>query len=269
MSAHGPFGRCALVAAADPDRRVAYLTSCNAPIEGHTPTSKDSTMTNAVIPTPSTSTPPAQAPSRPLRRRLSAIALAGAGVGIVAGHALSIDSGQEPDAYLADFTAHHLRGTIGGLTIAVGAFLLVPGLAALLRLVTGRGARLATVAAVLWGTGAMALGAGDVMQTLVMSALVPDHQDTARAIIGVAQRGILGLPFLFAPAFVVGGTLFGIALLRARAVPTWLGVLTLVGPLLVLASGAGGVLTAAVPLLPLGAALVLLAQRAGSPAGPR
>jgi hypothetical protein len=109
----------------------------------------------------------------------------------------------------------------------------------------------------------MALGAGDVMQTLVMSALVPDHQDTARAIIDVAQQGILGLPFLFAPAFVLGGALFAVALLRARAVPTWLGVLSLLGPLLVFASSAGGLLTAALPLLPLGASLVLLAMRAG------
>lgn len=221
-------------------------------------------MTNSVIPAQATSTPPPQDPSTPLRRHLSALALAGAGVGIVAGHALSIDSGQASDAYLADFTAHHLRGTIGGLTIALGAFLLVPGLTALLRLVTGRGARLATIAAALWGTGAIALGAGDVMQTLVMSALVPGHPDTARAVINVAQQGILGLPFLFAPAFVLGGALFAIALLRSRAVPTWLGVLTLIGPLLVPASSAGGLLTAAVPLLPLGAALIILAQRAGA-----
>ncbi|WP_161988598.1 DUF4386 family protein [Pedococcus bigeumensis] len=222
-------------------------------------------MTNSVIPAQSTSTPPAQTPSTPLRRRLSALALAGAGVGIVAGHALSIDSGQGTAAYLADFTAHHLRGTMGGLSIALGAFLLVPGLVSLLRLVTGRGARLATIAAALWGTGAIALGAGDVMQTLVMSALVPTHPDTARAVIEVAQQGILGLPFLFAPAFVLGGTLFAIALLRARTVPTWLGVLTLFGPLLVPASSAGGLLTAAVPLLPLGAALVLLSLRAEAP----
>jgi hypothetical protein len=225
---------------------------------------KDSTtMTSVITTTQPSSITSAHAPSVQLRHRLSAIALAGAGVGIVAGHALSVDSGQPANAYLADFSAHHVRGTIGGLVIAVGAFLLVPGLAAALRLVTGRGARLATVAAVLWGLGAMALGAGDVMQTLVMSALVPDHQDTARAIIDVAQQGILGLPFLFAPAFVLGGALFAVALLRARAVPTWLGVLSLLGPLLVFASSAGGLLTAALPLLPLGASLVLLAMRAG------
>lgn len=219
-------------------------------------------MTNTVTTVQPTfaASPPGQ--STPFRRRLSALALAGAGVGIVAGHALSVDSGQPSSVYLADFTAHHVRGTIGGLTIAVGAFLLVPGLAAALRLVTGRGARLATVAAVLWGLGALALGAGDVMQTLVMSALVPHHQDTARAIIDVAQQGILGLPFLFAPAFVLGGVLFAVALLISRAVPTWLGVLSLVGPLLVFASSAGGLATAALPLLPLGASLVLLAVRA-------
>jgi len=225
---------------------------------------KDTTMTNTGTTAQPTPTTPAHGRSTPLRRRLSALALASAGVGIVVGHALSIDSGQASDAYLADFTAHHVRGTIGGLTIAVGAFLLVPGLAAVLRLVTGRGARLATIAAVLWGVAAVALGAGDVMQTLVVSALVPDHQDTARAIIDVAQQGILGLPFLFAPAFVLGGVLFAVAVLMARAVPTWLGVLSLIGPPLVLASSAGGLLTAALPLVPLGASLVLLAMRAGA-----
>lgn len=223
--------------------------------------------TTATPPRPTSTTLPDGQPT-PVRRRLAAFALAGSGVGIVAGHALSVDSGQATDAYIADFTAHHLRGTVGGLSVAVGAFLLVPGLTAALRLVTGRGARLATVAAVLWGLGAMALGAGDVMQTLVMSALLPDHQDTARAIIDVAQQGILGLPFLFAPAFVVGGALYAVALLRARAVPTWLGVLCLIGPLLVLASSAGGLLTAALPLLPLGASLVLLALRAGAQSRP-
>lgn len=146
--------------------------------------------------------------------------------------------------------------------IAVGAFLLIPGLTAALRLVTGRGARLATIAAVLWGAGAAALGAGDVMQTLVMSALTPDHQDTARSIINVAQDGILGLPFLLAPAFVLGGVLFAVSLLIARSVPTWLALLALVGPLLVFASSAGGLVTAALPLLPLGTALVLLSVRA-------
>lgn len=225
-------------------------------------------MTNSVTTAQHPLTSPELLPSIPLRRRLSAFALAGAGVGIVVGHALSVDSGQAPDAYLADFTAHQVRGTIGGLVIAVGAFLLLPGLAAALRLVTGRGARLATIGAVLWGTGAAALGAGDVMQTLVMSALVPDHQDTARSVIDVAQDGILGLPFILAPAFVIGGVLFAVSLLQTRCVPTWLGVLSLVGPLLVFASSAGGVMTAALPLLPLGAALVLLAARAAQwPAG--
>ncbi len=51
------------------------------------------------------------------------------------------------------------------------------------------------------------------MQTLVMSALVPEHQDTARSVIDVAQDGILGLPFLLAPAFVLGGVLFAVSLL--------------------------------------------------------
>lgn len=261
MTPGSPFDISTLTSPTDPPAVPDFLASYHVLDPGRPISMEDTMMNNLMTTRPSSAAAPL-GQSTPLRRRLSALALAGAGIGIVAGHALSVDSSQASDAYLADFTAHQLRGTIGGLTIAIGAFLLVPGLVAALGLVTERGARLATIAAALWGMGATALGAGDMMQTLVMSALVPAHHDTAKAVIDVAQQGILGLPFLFAPAFILGGVLFAVALLRARVVPTWLGVLSLVGPLLVPASSAGGLLTAALPLLPLGASLVLLAGRA-------
>jgi hypothetical protein len=214
---------------------------------------------------PTTTTLPAAPRARHV---LSGLALAAAGCCIVIGHALTVDPNTPTEKYIATLGAHHLSGTIGGLLTAVGAFLLLPGIAGLLGLV-GR-SRLATLSAGLWGLGACALGAGDVMITLVMSALVPGHAQTARSMMAVAENsGVLGLPFLLAPALILGGVLMGVALWRSRTVPGWLAALLCVGQVLIGASSGGGLLTAAMPLLPMGVALVLLGRRviSGRPPG--
>lgn len=190
------------------------------------------------------------------RSRLSALALVGAGVGIVLGHLLTVPPTGKASVYVADLAAHRTTGVIGGLLTAVGAFLLVPGLAAVLRLVRERGARLATIGAVLAGTGIVALGAGDVMITLVMGGLVEKNPGLATALFEISDtEPLIGLPFALAPLFVLGMVLLGIALYRARTVPVWLAVLTIVGAVGVFFSSAGGV-SAFIPLLPLGIALV-------------
>ncbi|MDQ1643043.1 MAG: hypothetical protein QOJ90_2394 [Actinomycetota bacterium] len=200
---------------------------------------------------------PAASPAHATARsRLSALALAGAGVGIVLGHLLTVPPTGKASVYVADLAAHRTTGVIGGLLTAVGAFLLVPGLAAVLRLVPERGARLATIGAVLAGTGIVALGAGDVMITLVMGSLVEKHADLATTLFKISDtEPLIGLPFALAPLFVLGMVLLGIALFRARTVPIWLAVLTIVGAVGVFFSSAGGA-SAFIPLLPLGIALV-------------
>lgn len=193
------------------------------------------------------------------RHILSGLTLAVAGVAIVAGHALTVDPNLPAGDYVRTFAHHHTSGTIGGLLTAVGAFLLLPGIAGLLGLI-GR-SRLATAGAFLWAVGACALGAGDVMITLVMSALVRDHPQMARSLVGVADHsGVLGLPFLLAPALIIGGIIIGVALWRSGAVAPWLAALLCVGQVLIGFSSGGGVVSAAVPLLPMGVALVLLGR---------
>ena len=196
------------------------------------------------------------------RSRLAAFAAITAGIGIVTGHALTIDPSLPAGTYIHDLTAHHTSGLIGGLLTSVAAFLLIPGLTALLALVRGTGATLATLGAVLTGCAAAALGAGDTMITLVMSALVEHHPDTAATVLHVANsEALLSLPFTLAPLMVIGLVLLGIALLRAKTVPAWQPVLLIGGALLVIPSGGGGLLTAAI-LTPLGVALVALGSRA-------
>lgn len=200
-----------------------------------------------------------------VRTRLAAGALAAAGVLVVVGHALSIDPDLPASTYLGELGAHHTQGVLGGLMVAVGALLLLPGMAAALSLVRDRGTGLATAGAVLTGCGAAALGAGDVMITLVMGALVPGHDDVARQLFDIANGDdtpLLGLPFTFAPLLVLGLVLVGAGLLRARTVPVWEGALLIVGAVLVFASAGGGVVAAALPLAPLGLALVLVGVRA-------
>jgi hypothetical protein len=195
------------------------------------------------------------APDTGARARLSALALVGAGVGIVVGHLLTVAPDQEMRPYLDQLAQHRTTSTIGMLLTATGAFLVVPGLAAALRLVRDRGARLATAGAVLAGVGITALGAGDVLIGLVMGSLVDGHRATAEAVYRVADtEPLLGLPFALWPAFVLGMILIGIALLRAHTVPSWLGVLTIVGTVAMAFSNGGGP-RAFLTLLPLGIAL--------------
>ena len=196
------------------------------------------------------------------RTRLAASAAIAAGVSIVAGHALTIDPNLPASRYIRDLTAHDTTGVVGGLLTSAGAFLLIPAMTALLALVRGVGANLATAAAILIGCGGAALGAGDVMITLVMGSLVRHHPGTAATVVHIANNEpLLGLPFTLAPLLVIGFVVLGVALLRAKTVPTWEAILLIVGGLLVFVSSGGGLGAAAI-LTPLGAALVLLGRRA-------
>lgn len=201
-------------------------------------------------------------PSTTIRTRLAAAAAIAAGVGIVLGHALTIDPNLPANTYVHRLATHHATGVTGGLLTAIGAFLLIPAMTALLSLVRGKAARLATAGAILIGCAAAALGAGDVMITLLMGSLVQHHPDTATAVLHAADKEpLLSLPFALAPLLVIGLVVFGIALLRAKAVPVHEAALLIVGGLLVFPSGGGGLLAAAT-LTPLGVALVLLGRRA-------
>ena len=75
------------------------------------------------------------------------------------------------------------------------------------------------------------------------------------------QRSV-GRPRTTAPPLVLGLVLVGAGLVRARTVPVWEGALLIGGAVLVFLSAGGGMVAAALPLAPLGLALVLLGLRA-------
>src|SRR4051812_8983457 len=112
-------------------------------------------MTTSATAAPSTDIPS----TLPARRAMTSMAAVAAGVCIPVGHWFTVNPGLSAAAYLRELSAHQTTGVAGGLMTSVGAFLLVPGLVALLSLAPGRGARLATSGAILAGCGAVALGA--------------------------------------------------------------------------------------------------------------
>ncbi len=82
------------------------------------------------------------APDGRARANLTAFALAAAGVGITIGHLLTVPSDQKMTPYLDQLAAHRTTGVIGGLLTAIGAFLVVPGLADDLPRLRERGGKL-------------------------------------------------------------------------------------------------------------------------------
>jgi MFS family permease len=215
--------------------------------------------TDNVVPTLS---PPGLASDRStvvVRRRLLAVAMVVAPVTVVVGHLLNVPATLPTRDFLDQVEAHRSGFLLGGLLQAAAAFLLIPAALGISALVPSRGAAWATVGTALTGIGAAATGAGLVMITTTMAMLAgSDRQLTGRVYDLAAHSSIAGLPFLLAPALLVGLLLLGIALWRAGTVHRASAVLLVVAAVLAgLAPGGGP--AGALGHLPLAVVLVNLA----------
>jgi hypothetical protein len=180
---------------------------------------------------------------------------------VLIGHALNVPATLATGPFLDEVAARPGLFLLGGLLQAASAFLLIPAAVGLMALVPARGAGWATAGGVLTGIGAAATGAGLVMITTVMAMLVGTDRPVAARVFDVASTSTIGgLPFLLAPAMLVGLLLLGIALLRARTVPVVYAVVLAVGAVLAALAPGGGWL-GALGHLPLAVALALLATR--------
>ncbi len=181
-----------------------------------------------------------------LRQRLLAVAMVAGSLCVWIGHLGNSSSTQAPARYVAEISAHHTRFVATELVIAIGAFLLVPGMAGLMRLVPARGGRWATIGGVLAGIALAGLGAGNLMFGVVLGMLTPAHGDVATQVVRIANDAPLaGVPFMPAPLLTIGVILLGVGLLRSKTVPTLLVVVLMVGGILVVPSGSGGLLAVA------------------------
>jgi hypothetical protein len=196
-----------------------------------------------------------------VRRRLLAVSMFTAAVTVLVGHALNVQATLPTGSFLDRIQESPSAFLVGGLLQAAAAFLLIPSAIGILALAPSRGSVWATVGAALTGLGAAATGAGLVMITTMMGMLARTDRGLAGRVYELAgSSSIGGLPFLLAPAMLVGLLLFGIALLLAGTVHPAIPVLLMVGAVLAgLAPGGGPV--GALGHVPLAVALSALAVR--------
>jgi hypothetical protein len=147
--------------------------------------------------------------------------------------------------------------------LALGA--LAVSWAAIATLVRGRGAALATMAALLGGIGAFCGALVNVLVgvNLAAAATAPiSHAAAGRFLVTTFNSGF-GHVFLY--AYFVGiylaPVLMGIALWRSRSVPRWLTVLFVAGLELAQQVPSAGPVKVVLLMLPFAAAMVLLAAR--------
>jgi MFS family permease len=220
-------------------------------------------VTGAQPSTRTSSSGAAELPSRPriVRRRLLAGSMVLAAVTVLVGHALNVPATLPTGSFLDRVQAHPSAFLTGGLLQAAAGFLLIPSAIGIMALVPSRGAVWATVGTVLTGVGAAATGAGLVMITTMMAMLDGTDRGLAGRVYDLAgSSSVAGLPFVLAPAMLVGLLLSGIALLRARTVHRAIAILLMVGAVLAgLAPGGGP--AGALGHLPLALALVVLGER--------
>ena len=222
--------------------------------------------TDRIAPAPPTTRPTTSAAvavprTATVRRRLIVLAMVAAAATVLVGHALNVPATLPTRDFLSAVQAHPAKFLTGGLLQAVAAFLLIPAAIGIAALVPARGGAWATVGIALTGLGAAATGAGLVMITTMMSMLTGTDAALAGRVYDLAgSSAIGGLPFLLAPAMLVGLLLLGIALLRAGSVHRAVPVVLIVGAVLAGLAPGGG-LAGAIGHIPLAAALVALAVR--------
>jgi MFS family permease len=211
----------------------------------------------------SSSSGPADSLSRVpvVRRRLLAGSMVASAVTVVVGHVLNVPATLPTGTFLDRVQENPAAFLAGGLLQATAAFLLIPSAIGILALVPSRGTVWATVGTALTGLGAAATGAGLVMITTMMAMLDRTDRGLAGRVYDLAgSSSIGGLPFLLAPAMLVGLLLLGVALLRAGTVHRAVAIVLMVGAVLAgLAPGGGP--AGALGHLPLALALIALAVR--------
>jgi hypothetical protein len=154
--------------------------------------------------------------------------------------------------------------------LALGA--LAVSYAAIATLVRGRGAGLATTAALIGGAGAFCGALVNVLVFPNLAAAATAHLTGGAAAQFLVTTFNSGFGHVFLYAYIAGQyaapVLMGVALWRSRSVPRWLAVLFAVGlEVAQLASSAGPVIVVLV-MLPFAVAMVLLAVRTWQAAAP-
>jgi hypothetical protein len=159
---------------------------------------------------------------------------------------------------------HSAQLYLAGFLVLLGLGALAVSYGAITTLVMGRGAALATVAALLGGLGAFSGAIVNVAAypTLAAAATAPVSRDAAaRLLVAIAGSGLYHVfIYIYVVSEYLAPVILGIALWRSRTVPRWLAALFLVGLEAAEAMGSYGPIVI-VFMLPFAVAMVLLAAR--------
>ncbi|WP_185277221.1 hypothetical protein [Leifsonia shinshuensis] len=192
---------------------------------------------------------------------------------LLLGHLLTVPADEPVPALLRDISGKPTLYVLSTIMIAFGVLLLPLSFVGMMRFAPARGGALVTIGAALATIGAIGAGAGNAMFGMVLGSLLPAHPDLATQVIRIAGDAPAATwQWQLFYLFPIGLVLIAIGLILARRLPVWMPIVLGTGTLLLLVSGAGGLLTFLL-LLPLGVGLaapgvVLLGRsRAGGDGG--
>ena len=137
----------------------------------------------------------------------------------------------------ADISAAPSRTYVADAVMLVGCLLAVAGALAYLQVLVAKAPRLSRI-----GAGCTVVGWIAVLALLLLDVVAAQKETTTAAF-----QAVYGDPLVLtlnglAALHLLGGVLIGLALLRIRVVPTWLGVAGTVAPLVHFVSNVSGLL---------------------------
>lgn len=189
------------------------------------------------------------------RRILLGVTMIVAPVLLLFGHLLTVSADSGTDELIQGVSAATTLYVASTIMIAFGVLLLPVAFVGMMRFAPARGGTMVTIGAALATVGAIGAGAGNAMFGMVLGSLLPSHPDLAKQVIAVAGDSAAATwQWQVFYLFPVGLVLMTIGLILARRLPVWVPVTLGVGTLLLLVSGAGGLVTF-LELLPLGVGL--------------
>jgi hypothetical protein len=172
---------------------------------------------------------------RRFRHHGSAIALAAGSLLVAVGLALHISGAPEDESLARVIAEHPSRWLASHLLSAFGLVLLTIGMAAVVGMARGQGAKLAKIGASMTALGAMLMAFGDVAHGSVGFALAGQVDPATslaiqKSFFAYPTIGILSGAGMFLP---LGLLTLGVGTLRSRLLPRWAGVTLLLSPIAV------------------------------------
>jgi hypothetical protein len=177
-----------------------------------------------------------------LRQRIALAAVVAAPVLAVVGSGLQPKDSSHDAVQLARFDAHPDKAYVGYLVAAIGFWLFLPAATSLAQLFRHRGSRVGPAACMVMAVGAVAFGAGSLLEGTALKLLDStgiDHASALAFVHAANKDAVAGLPWMIGMLMMLGFLAIAVTLLYARDLPWWQPALLIVGVVGVFAGGQG------------------------------